>query len=158
MAAHDNTQGARRQTARQLNVARGVTAVLAVVIVPHMRQRDNHIGFLRCAQLCYRFQRLFNRIAYLKLCNIFRIGDTQRIRSGQPDNRYFQAHTVKYGPGRKQSPIAAFLIDIGSEKRETRPLLLLFQHAQGLVKFVISQRHSVIANQIHAANVRLCIQ
>ncbi|MNP46269.1 hypothetical protein D3C76_1402560 [compost metagenome] len=43
VAAHNHRQRTRRQAARHLDIARGVRAVVAIIVMTHMGGGDNHV-------------------------------------------------------------------------------------------------------------------
>lgn len=63
MTPHNQIDGAGRQAARQGDVINAIAAMLTVVIVTKVGQRDNHVRLLCGAQFGHRLLRLRNRIA-----------------------------------------------------------------------------------------------
>ena len=50
---------------------------------------------------------------------------------------------------------AGLVIDIGREHGELGPLALLLQHAEGVVEFMVTHCHGIVANVVHRHEVRL---
>ncbi|CSA36413.1 Uncharacterised protein [Vibrio cholerae] len=57
----------------------------------------------------------------------------------------------------KQTLTGRFIVNVGRQHWEVRPLFLLKQHFKWIIKFVVTQRHSVVTDFAHTFEIRLCI-
>ncbi len=153
MATDNHVEVALWQLTRHFHVARRIGTVITVVVMPHVGYGNNHIRLFGGTQGFNQRLRFRGRLAELHVGEIFRIADFRRVVGGQADNGNFQSHAVEDGIGLEQAFAGAFLIDIGGQQREFSPLLLLAQHRQRIIKFVIADGHRIITNQVHAAKI-----
>ncbi|KZP88481.1 hypothetical protein A3N46_02090 [Enterobacter asburiae] len=82
MTAHNHCQRARGQAARHFHVAGRVRAVLAVVVVPHMRGGDNHVRLFVLLQLLDYQLRFVCRFAEFDIGKELGVANFRRIVGG----------------------------------------------------------------------------
>ena len=82
MTAHNHCQRARRQAARHLHIAGRVRAVLAVVVVPHVRGGDNHVRLFVLLQLLNHQLRFVCRFAEFNIGKELGVANFRRVVSG----------------------------------------------------------------------------
>ena len=153
MSAHDHGQRTFRQAARHFNIPRRVRAMCAIIVMAHMGCGDDDIRFFGLLKFLNDQLRFFGGFTELDIGKEFRVADFGGVVCGQANNRNFQVLTFEQRPGFEQAFAGAFLVNIGRQKREFGPLFLLAQYGERVIKFVVSDCHRVITNQIHAAKV-----
>ena len=154
MTTHNHRQRAFWQTTRHFNIARRVRTVIAVVIVPHVGSGDNDVRLFIHLQFLNHHLRLFGRFTELDIGEEFRVTDLRGVVRRQSEDGDFQILAFKNSPGLEQAFSGTLLVDIGGEEGEFGPLFLLTQHAERIIKLMITDGHRIVANQVHTTKVR----
>ncbi|MNS97709.1 hypothetical protein D3C72_1320550 [compost metagenome] len=95
MTTNDHVQIAGRQAARHLNIARRVGAVIAVIVMAHVRCGDNHVRLFVLTQLLHYLFGFLCRNTELDVGKILRVANLGCVIRRQADDRNLDPLLVK---------------------------------------------------------------
>ena len=136
--------------AGHFHVAWCLNTMLAIGIVAHVGGRYHQIGL--CAQLRHELGGLLDRAAKLQLTHVLRVAQFLRVVRCEAHDRHAQSTQIEQLV-RLENALAA-PIDIRRQQGKRSKLALHGQNSGAFVELMVAHRHGVIAQQVHAFEIR----
>ena len=133
----------------QLDIARRLAAAQTVGIVPHVGGCNHHISL--GAQLWHHFGSLGLGAAEFNVFDILGHHHFVGVFGGQAHDTDAQAVNREHLVGVKHA--LAVFVDVGCEHGELGQIALHSEHQEGLVEFMVADRHGLKAQQVHAQKI-----